>query len=207
MRRRFYRPEQIPYLGQVPGVAPGRPPGYNRAPFLVELNPSGARGAPITALRRLEVTPAPPPPTPENAPQPPPVDLTKQWPWLFPPQDVYPIVRASAVTTLAVGATLSILSIGEIPRGYRGVVKKFGQASNDFTNMTWTFLVKGSPKDPILGIAFQFGQLFQPTDLPGAGVLLEPGDDFVVSVTNTGIAAITGIRARVDLYWWPVRGA
>lgn len=209
----YYRPDQPPYLGHYGRVGlaelgddPGGGPGYNRAPFLVELNPSGARGVPLTALRRLEVAPSPAPPAPEAQPKEPSTDLTRFWPYLFAPYDSYPITRASALTTLGVGATLSILSIGELPRAYRAVIKKFGQTASVFDPaLLWTFLVKGIPKDPILGINYQFGALNLPTDLPGPGVILEPGDDFVVSVTNNSAAIISGIRARVDLYWWPIR--
>lgn len=182
--------------------------GLDRSSVLVDLIPSGARGVPLTVERPLRVA-APaggsrttfgavdtiePPPNP---------DLPRLWPWLFPPGadgGEFPIVRASAVAIVGVGATVSLITLAEVPRGMAGVVKAFGQTAADFTDLTWTFLVKNRPTAPIIAINFQFGELFRPTPLPGSGVLLGPGDDFVVQVTNPGVAIVGGVRARVDLY-------
>src|SRR5713101_2303267 len=105
-------------------------PSYPRAPFEVNLTRSGERGAPLTAERYLRVLPAPGEGGP-TAEKPPAVDLTRAWPWLFAPYDNWPISRASATSTVAAGATLSIpiiaagglAGIDEVPRGYRGAIK------------------------------------------------------------------------------------
>ena len=179
-----------------------------RAPFEVNLVRSGERGAPLTAGRRLYVLPVPNGGGPMAQPAPA-VDLTRAWPWLFPPEDNWPIARASAPVSILAGATLTIpfitagglAGIDEVPRGYRGIIKKFGQTANDFTVLTWNFRVKGRPTNPIVNIAFQFGALNDPTDLTGA-VFLNPGDDFVVTVQNTGGAVVANVAARVDFYLW-----
>jgi hypothetical protein len=184
-------------LGQAEGEN-----GYSRAPFLVELNPSGARGAPLTALRRFRVVRQPPSVGDQAVAQQPAVDLTRIWPWIFPPDDVYPIWRVSPTVSVPAGGTSSLITIVEIPRGYRGVVKKFGHNTADFTNIQWIFLVKGAPRDPMIFNVGQFGTLTAPVDLPGAGVMLYPGDDFIVQAKNVSGAAIGNTAARVDLYWW-----
>lgn len=201
MRRR--RPVVRLAQGPVPDLGPGA-----RGHFLVDLRRSGDLAAPLTALRRLEVLPSSP--GPPEAPAAPAVDLTRMWPWVFPPADHYPISRANAAATIAAGASFDAVFIGaaslsgldELPRGYRGVVKKFGHTAADFTDLTWTVLIKGRPADPIVALTFQFGPLNEPVDLPGAGIQLQPGDDLVVRVTNTGLVAVASVRARLDLYLW-----
>ncbi len=198
-RGRFVR------LGQEP--APGLTTAQ-RAHFVPDLRRSGELAAPLTALRRLEVLPSPPgQPAPEPTP---PLDLAKVWPWIFPPADVYQKSLANVAASIAAGATLDVVFIGpaslsgldEVPRGYRGVVKAFGHTAADFTNLTWTALIKNRPADPIVGLTFQFGALNLPTELRGPGIQLQPGDDLVVRVTNNGVGAVAGVRARMDFYLW-----
>lgn len=195
------------------GTLPADAPPLDRSAFLPALLRSGARGAPLTLLRAVRVgaggggleVVSTPMPGPDLSPTAPSTDLTRHWPWLFgpgPEAGEYPIVSVNAPVSVAAGATVDLISIQELPRGMRGLVQKFGQTAADFTNLVWSFLIKAKPTEPIVAIAFQFGQLFQPVDLPGSGVHLRAGDDFVVRVTNTGAAAVAGVRARVDLYWW-----
>jgi hypothetical protein len=220
---RLVRLGQAPRRYVDPGryVYPDRPdpawpwPGHGvlgrlvRAPFTVDLTGSGERGATLTAERRLRVLPYP---SGEPQPEPvPPVDLTKSWPWLFPPRDNWPIARQSAAVTVAAGATQTIAMIGpgglsgllEVPRGHRGAIRKFGNSAADFTAISWSFLVKVRPTDPIVNLAFQYGPLNQPTDLPGA-VLLEPGDDFVIQAVNTSAVNVVGVAARAELFLWRI---
>jgi len=188
-----------PRLGTLPATE-----RLEREDILVDLRKSGARGVPLTVERRFRVLPTPPPGV-ELAPRRPASELTKLWPWIFPPGDEgaeFPIVRVNAPVVIAAGATATLIQIAELPRGMAGVIKKFGQTAADFTNLFWTILIKGRPADPIVGINFQFGQLFQPIDLPGSGIPLRPGDDIVVQALNSGGAGVAGVRARLDMYWW-----
>jgi len=174
-----------------------------RAPWYINLRPSGSRGVPITVGRTLRVKPQPGAMPLGAVDQPPSTDLTRVWPQLFPPgREAGERARAvaSASVTVGAGATVTLIALPELARGIAAVIKKFGQTSNDFTNLVWSFMVKGATVEPISGITYQFGALNLPTDLPGSGVMLNPGDDFVVSVTNTGGAAVSNVRARVDLY-------
>jgi hypothetical protein len=187
------------HLGTIPADEP-----LERWPFLVNLTRSGERGAPLTIDRRLIVLPTARP-GPDLAPAKPATELTKLWPWIFPPgaaSGEYPIVSVDAPTVVAAGATVNLITLAELPRGMAGVIKAFGQAAADFTNLFWTILIKGRPADPIIGINFQFGQLFQPVPFPVSGIPLGPGDDTVLQVLNTGAAGVAGVRARLDLYWW-----
>ncbi len=170
-------------------VLPGGPGPLARAPWYVNLRPSGSRGIPLTLERcPFEVRP-------EEGPA---------WPpQLYPPgkqSGERPRTVASASVNVAAGATVNLITLPELGRGLAAVVKKFGQTANDFTNLTWSFIVKGGVVDPIVGINFQFGQMFLPVDLPGSGVQLGPGDDFIVQVVNTGGVIVNNVRARVDLY-------
>jgi len=178
----------------------------DRYPFLTSLIGSGSRGAPLRSDGPRLVLPsagggaeilgpvATPLPT---------TNLTNVWPQLFPPGKnggERPQTVASASTLVAAGATVTLIALPELPRGMAAVIKEFGHTAADFTNLTWMFRVKGRPADPIVAINFQFGALNDPHKLPGTGVELFPGDDFVVEVTNIGAAGVAGVRARVDLY-------
>jgi len=181
-------------------------------PFLAQFRGTGSRGAPLTLERPLVVLPAN-----ESGPQlepkvepPPSTNLTRVWPQLYPPGrggGERPQTQCSASTVVGAGATVNLVVLPELPRGMAAVIKKFGQTAQDFTNLVWTFLIKGRPADPIVAINFQFGQLFLPVDLPGTGVELGPGDDFVVQVFNGGGAGVAGVRARVDLFQYQLFGA
>lgn len=197
------------------GTLPADAPALDRSAFLPALLRSGARGAPLTLLRALRVgagggggleVVSTPMPGPDLTPVAPASDLTRYWPWLFAPgpeAGEYPILAFNAPTIVGAGATVDLVTIQELPRGMRGIVKKFGTTAANFTDLVWSFLIKGKPAEPIVALAnFQFGPFAEPVDLPGSGVHLRAGDDFVVRVTNTGGAAVASVRARVDLYWW-----
>jgi len=184
---------------------------YAVAPWYVNLRGSGSRGVPLPSERLLQVRPMVPSSISEDTLQPsvPATDLTRVWPQLYPPGKdggERPRTVASASVNIAAGATVSLITLGELGRGIGAVVKKFGQTANDFTNLVWSFIVKGGVVEPISGINFQFGQLFDPVELPGTGVQLGPGDDFIVQVTNTGAVIVNNVRARVDLYEYRVTG-
>jgi len=180
-------------------------------PFLAQFRGSGSKGVPLTLERPLVVLPSS-----ESGPQLEPraeplpsTNLTRTWPQLYAPGKgggERPQTACSASVVVGAGATVNLVVLPELPRGMAGVVKKFGQTAVDFTNLLWTFLIKGRPVDPIVAINFQFGQLFLPVDLPGTGVELGPGDDFVVQVFNGGGAGVAGVRARVDLYQYQLFG-
>lgn len=201
-------------LDHATGVACVVPGGFGPhaiPPWYVNLRPSGSRGVPLTQDRFLEVREgATPSFSPEAlTPPAPATNLTSVWPQLYPPGHgggERPRTVASATVNIGAGATVDLITLAELGRGTAAVIKKFGQTANDFTNLTWSFIVKGATVEPISGINFQFGQLFLPVDLPGTGVELGPGDDFVVRVTNTGGAIVNNVRARVDLYEYRVTG-
>jgi len=191
-------------------VLPGSSAPLAQAPWYINLRPSGSRGVPLSVERVLEVqagtgTAVGAPPSTE----PPSTDLTRIWPQLYPPghdggERARTLVNAPAA--VGAGATVNLITVPELSRGIAAVIKAFGQNAADFTNLVWSFLVKGATVDPITGITFQFGQIFLPVALPGTGVQLNPGDDFVVQVTNTGGAPVANVRARVDLYEYRVTG-
>lgn len=188
---------------------------FTRLPYLVDLVGSGSRGVPLTSERPLVVIPGGlggggagfVDPALAQGRRPPATDLTGLWPFLFPPgiaRGERPVTTASLVTTVLAGATVNLLTLPELARGLEGKVAAFGQTAADFSNLTWTILIKGRPADPIVGITFQFGELFRPTPLPGSGIPLGPGDDLIVQVTNSGAGAVAGVRARLDLYTWMI---
>lgn len=188
---------------------PTRP--FAVAPWYVNLRPSGSRGVPLSSERPLQVRPMVPSSISEQTlrPSDPTTNVTRVWPQLYPPGKdggERPRTVASASVNVAAGATVSLITLAELGRGIAAVVKKFGQTANDFTNLVWSFIVKGGVVEPISGISFQFGQMFLPVDLPGTGVQLLPGDDFVVQVQNTGAVVVNNVRARVDLYEYRVTG-
>lgn len=187
-------------------VVPGGPGPLARAPWYVNLRPSGSRGMPLSCDRPLNVRPEAVSSF-QDAVAPPGTDLTREWPQLYPPgKQGGERMRAvaSASVNVGAGATVNLITLAELGRGIAAVVKKFGQTANDFTNLVWSFIVKGGVVEPISGITFQFGQLFDPVALSGTGVQLGPGDDFVVRVQNTGGVIVNNVRARVDLYEYRV---
>jgi hypothetical protein len=179
-----------------------------RSPWYINLRPSGSYGVPLTSERRLEVQPLSALPVGAAAPpSDPSTNLTRVWPQLYPPgADGGERARSisPAPVIVGAGATVTLIQLPELARGIAAVIKKFGQNAADFTNLVWSFVVKGASRDPVAGITHQFGQIFLPVDLPGTGVQLNPGDDFLVQVTNTGGAAVANVRARVDLYEYRV---
>ncbi len=188
-------------------VLPGGIGPLARAPWYVNLRPSGSRGVPLSLERPLHVRPDAVSSFADGAPAPPATNLTREWPQLYPPgKQGGERMRAiaSASFNIGAGATVNLITLPELGRGIAAVVKKFGQTANDFTNLVWSFIVKGGVVEPITGINFQFGQMFLPVEFSGTGVQLSPGDDFVVQVTNTGAAIVNNVRARVDLYEYRV---
>lgn len=192
-------------LAQLPGVPNGSTIDLRRyAARIPFLQPSGARGAPLASERpfivfneqtqRYESAAQPA----EGAPQ----DLTHQFPWLFAPVDSFPIVNASTIQVIGAGSTVTLITLAEAQRGYAGVINAFGAAAADFADLLWSFVVKGRAVQPITNINFQFGPVNDPKALPGAGVLLNPGDDFNVTVQNTSAAAVAGVQARIEGYYW-----
>ncbi len=200
------------YTDQVTGTSCVRPDTapLNRLPFTPSRYASGFRGVPLPSERPFRVVPSSASPSLEpTVDAPPATNLTKVFPQLFAPGKgggERPQTVANVPVTVGAGATTVLIQLPELPRGMSAVVKEFGQTAADFTNLFWSFFIKGRPVDPIVGINFQFGLLNDPHRLPGTGVELGPGDDFVVQVTNTGGAAVAGVRARVDLYQYQLFG-
>jgi hypothetical protein len=132
--------------------------------------------------------------------------LSEREPWLFPPREAFPLELFATSQVIAAGATQNIITMAQLPRGTSAVFKRFGNNSTDFTNIVWNFLIRNRPVSPVANMTgFQFGPLFDPRPLPGPGVILDSGDDFIVQVTNVAGVPIT-VSARVEGYQWPWRG-
>lgn len=132
--------------------------------------------------------------------------LSDREPWLFPPRDAFPLELFATSVSVAATTTLTIITMAQLPRGTSAVFKRFANQSTDFTNTVWNFLIRNRPVSPVANMSgFQFGQMFDPRPLPGPGVMLESGDDFVVQVTNNSGVAVT-VSARIEGYQWAWRG-
>jgi len=199
--------------------------GFDLSQFRILQRKSGSRGVPL-AGRRMERLATAFAPTSPLAPVYSPAAstsrdnaeqglgaLVRSYPWIFPPQHATPFVLFQAPQTVGAGATATLinlnngtLSIVELPRGFYGIVQQFGATATDFTNLTFTATIRGVPQNPLIAIPFQFGPLNDPRPLPGAGILLRPGDDFVLQVTNGGVGAVTLVQARMEGYIWQEAG-
>lgn len=165
---------------------------------------SGEGGVPLTDPLR-QAAPLPPSATPGSGigrPQDVSPDLTQRYPWIYPPALAFAFVLTNVPQVVNPGVSVNLVQLAEVPRGQAGVVRAFGNACSDFTNIQWTFLIRGRPVQPITGLVLNYGAINAPQALPGPGVLLGPGDDLVVQATNVGVGIIAGVQARVDGYLW-----
>ena len=98
--------------------------------------------------------------------------------------------------------TVDLITFQELPRGQEGVIKRFGNNASDFVNIQWTFLLAGVPMPPIAALALNFGTINNPVELPGSGVLLAPGQSFVIRAVNVGAGVIANVQAVIHGYLW-----
>lgn len=128
-------------------------------------------------------------------------DLTHLYPWLFPPPDSFPFVKTNAGVNIADGST-SVLITLDVPGSYYGVVKRFSNLSSSFADSRFSILVNGKPGYPIVDVDYEFAEYRRPGELPGPGILVVPYDSIRVECRASG-AALTGVRARIEGYFWP----
>jgi hypothetical protein len=127
-------------------------------------------------------------------------------PWLYPPPDAVPVVAVSDAASIAPGATVTLLDVVTVPSGSVGIIRAFALTCDDFANIRVSLRVAGAPVRPIISISYPYGQLYHPQPIPGPGVWVQSGQSVDVTATNVGVAAITGVRARVEGYFWATGG-
>jgi hypothetical protein len=128
-------------------------------------------------------------------------------PWLFPPLDVFPFIiqPPAPVGPLAAGSSAIVMTLLQLPRGRMACFQRFGNSASDMSSLvTWTFLIRGQPTAPIINFWGQYGLVTDPRPLPGAGVILQSGDDFQLRVTNGTGAPITALIALISGFSWAV---
>jgi hypothetical protein len=124
------------------------------------------------------------------------------YPWIYAPGSAFPLSLYSPRQTVNNGVTVNLITQPPVGRGSQTRFTAFGVGASDTTVLAWTFLVGGRPTAPITAIVFPFGAISSPTPIPGPGVIIRPGEDFILQVTNTGVAPVTVVEARVDGYTW-----
>jgi len=173
------------------------------------LRKSGAAGVPLTSEVPQDLGPAGPPdgtlsPAQAVAAELSSMPLTVRYPWIYPPAAPasFPFVIANIPQNLNPAQTVNLIQFAEVPRGMAGVIQLFGNAAGDFTAIAWTFLVRGRPTPPITSLILNYGAINNPVRLPGSGIILGPGDDFILQASNIGAGIVANVQARVDGYLW-----
>lgn len=195
-------PQPDPSASTLPSVY-----GGPYSSFFPLLRPSGSFGVisrPTVGGGPVPEAPSTTPwePMPANAPA-----LPDQAPWLFPPVEVFPFLLqpAAPVGPVAAGSSAIVMSLPQLPRGRMACLQRFGHSASDLSSLTtWTFLVRGQPTAPVVNFWGQYGLVTDPRPLPGAGVILQSGDDFQLQVTNGTVGNITTIVALIIGFSWAV---
>jgi len=128
------------------------------------------------------------------------------YPWIYAPLSSFPISLYGTVASVASGATADVITLAARFRGSltRLTALGFGDAGTYTppSNKTWTVLISGVPTQPITAIPFQFGTITVPSPLPGVGIIIPSGEDFILRFANNTVGAVLRVEARLDGYTW-----
>ncbi len=120
-------------------------------------------------------------------------------PHVEPPSGAFHFDELAPLTLIAAGAS-AVLLVVTIPAGYNAVVRHFGQNADDFSIVTWRFLINGAPVRPFSDLRAQVGTLIVPSHVT---VELTPRDVFSILAVNTGAIGVN-IAARIGGWFWPI---
>lgn len=139
--------------------------------------------------------------TPEEARE----DLTRRYPWLYPPALHFPFTRVNAAVSITDGSTSTLITLS-VPGAQGGVIKRFGVTSSNFGNSRFSVLINGKFRAPLIDVDFEYGRFNVPEAIDGAGILVVPGDAIQVQCRASG-GNLTGVRARIGGYFYPLGAA
>lgn len=119
------------------------------------------------------------------------------------PAGAFDFDEVAPTSLIAAGGTADLIVV-TIPGGYYAAVKWFGQNADDFSIVTWRFLVNTNPVRPFPNLLAQVGTILQPWQ-PRDTCLVElfANDTFTLRATNTGLVGVN-VAARIGGWFWPV---